>query len=151
MNDKKHFLTVEFPKLVEGLDPNTVAKFGLMTPQHMVEHLAVIIKISIKRTGEPENPPTPRQLGFQRFVKNGAVFQYRPSTKTAADLPPLKYATYEEAVTQIPVAINRFYDHFEANPDAISYLNFMGEMNFEDLELLHYMHVRHHASQFGLI
>lgn len=151
MSDKKQFLTVDFPKMVESLDPNTVANFGLMTPQHMVEHLTSIIKVSIKRQGEPENPMTPKQLGFQRFVKNGAIMQHRPSQKTAADLPALRYDSYESAAAQIKVATDRFYAHFEANPDAISYLIFTGEIGFEDLELLHYMHCRYHAWQFGLI
>ncbi len=151
MTDKKKFLTVDFPALITNLDPSTVPSFGLMTAQHAVEHLLGLIKMTTQRNGEPENPPTERQLGFKQFIENGAVMQYRPSNKTKADLPPLKYESYAEAATETSKAIQAFYDHFEANPDFLAYAFFMGELDFKSLELLHYMHIRHHLWQFRLI
>ncbi len=149
MNEKKTFLLQEFPALIAELREDTTPNFGLMSAQRMVEHLAMVIKSSVKRYGEPENPPTERQLGFKRFIEKGAVMKHRPSTKTKADLSPLKYETYPEAVSQIPVAIERFYHHFEAQPDFISYSPFWGELSFEELEHLHFMHTRYHLWQFG--
>ena len=149
--NKKQFLTEELPKLLQNLKADTKARFGLMTPQHMIEHITVGIKSSIKRRAEPENSPTKRQMGFQKFIANGAIFQHRPSDKTKADLPDLKYSSLEEALEQIPVAIHRFYDHFEANPNWKSYSSFMGELSYEQLELFHYMHLRYHCWQFGLL
>ena len=64
MNKTYHdFLKNEVPTLLEKLTPETEAKFGLMTPQHMVEHLTVSAKSILKRHGEPEAPPTKGQLG----------------------------------------------------------------------------------------
>lgn len=148
---KKEFLTQELPKLLKNLEADTEANFGLMTPQHMVEHLTSTTKYSIKVVGEAENPPTKGQLGFQKFIANGAVLTHRPSDKTKADLPELKYASLEEAVAQVYVAVERFYNHFEANPDFRPYNPFFGELDFERLELFHYQHFRYHCWQFGLI
>ena len=149
--DKKTFLTVEVPKLLAQLKADSPANFGLMTAQHMVEHLTYSAKSTNKRYGEPEGEPTERQLGFKRFIDNGAVFKHRPSDKTAADLPDYKYGSLEEALEHIPEAINRFYNHFEANPGFKAFSPFMGELNFEELEQFHYSHFRYHLWQFGLL
>ncbi len=148
---KKEFLSQELPKLLQKLQPDTEPNFGLMTPQHMIEHISYVVKMSIKRAGEPENPPTKGQLGFKNFIANGAILKHRPSDKTKADLPALKYASFEEALAQVPIAVERFYSHFEANPDFIPYNPFFGELTFAELELFHYQHLRYHAWQFGLL
>ena len=148
---KKEFLSEELPKLLKTLSENTEPNFGLMTPQHMVEHISGVVKMSVKRYGEPEESPTKAQLGFKKFLQSGAVMQHRPSDKTKADLPELRYGSLEEAIEQVSVAINRFYNHFEANPDFKSYHAFMGELSFEELELFHYQHLRYHCWQFGLV
>lgn len=150
--NKRDFLINELPKILENLSPETEGNFGLMTPQHMVEHLTWAIKTTAKKyEGERESPPNKRQLGFQKFIRNGSVLQHRPSDKTKADLPPLKYSSLEEAISFIPESVQRFYDFWDANQDYRPYLSFMGEMPFEDLELFHYMHFRFHLWQFGLI
>ena len=149
--DRKEFLTKELPNLLVNLNNNTVPTFGLMTPQHMIEHLTWIIKSSVKRYGEPEGAPTEKQLGFKRFIQKGAIFEHRPNKKTKADLPELKYPSLEKAMEQLPIAIDRFYTHFEAQPDFKSFSPIMGELSFQELELFHFMHVRYHLWQFGLL
>ncbi len=149
--NKKEFLTQQVPELLKNLKADTEPAFGLMTPQHMIEHLTLVVKTSIKRYGEPEAEPSKRQLGFKRFIDKGAILQHRPSDKTKADLPKLKYSSLEEAAAQISVAVNRFYDHFENNPGFKAYSPFMGELTFEELELFHYQHYRYHLWQFGLL
>jgi hypothetical protein len=149
--EHKAFLVNEIPKLLELLEENAPPRFGLMTPQHMVEHLSYTMKGVLARHGEVQDPPTKGQLGFKKFIQNGAIFQYRPSDKTKADLPKLKYATFEEAKADLVKAVQRFYDHFEANPDFKCYNDFLGELDFDELSLFEYMHFRHHFYQFGLI
>lgn len=154
MNDtstKKHFLTSEVMELLKKLKSDTKPAFGLMTAQHMVEHLSWTLKGCTKRVGEVENPPTKGQLGFQRFIEKGAILQHRPSDKTKADLPELKFENLEEAIEQVKVAIERFYVHFESNPNFKCYNKFFGELGFDQLELFNYNHYRYHLWQFGLI
>ena len=150
--NKKDFLLSEFPALLKNLTPETEGNFGLMTPQHMVEHLVKVMKgLANKYEGERETPANKRQLGMQGFIKSGAVLSYRPSEKTKADLPALKYGSLEEAVAEIPAAVQRFYDFWDADPSYVPYAPFMGEVSFEHLELFNYMHVRYHLWQFSLI
>lgn len=149
--NKKEFLTKQLPQLIANLQPDTVPHFGLMTAQHMVEHLIWVTKSSAKRYGEPEGPPTRGQLGFRKFIDRGAIFEHRPKNKTKADLPPLKYDSLAEAVGHISEAVDRFYNQFESDPSFKAYSPMMGELSFEDLELFHYQHFRYHFWQFGLL
>jgi oxepin-CoA hydrolase/3-oxo-5,6-dehydrosuberyl-CoA semialdehyde dehydrogenase len=149
--ERKTFLKDEVLELLQNLQPNTIPSFGLMTPQHMIEHLTWITKSSIKNYGEPEGELTKGQLSFKRFINNGAVFKHRPSDKTKADLPTLKYGSLEEAIKQIPIAIERFYNYGDAHPDTLIYNPMMGQLSFEEIEIFHYQHFRYHFWQFGLI
>jgi len=150
-NDKREFLTMQVPQLLTNLTDSAEAKFGLMTPQHMVEHLTWVTKSSLTRHGEPEAEPTDSQMYFRKFMDKGAVFKHRPTEKTAADLPKLKYGSLAEAVEQVPDAVDRLYQTFEQNPDFKTFNPMMGEFTFEDQELFHYQHFKYHFYQFGLI
>jgi len=150
-DDKREFLTMQVPQILTNLSENSEAKFGLMTPQHMVEHLTWVTKSSLGRHGEPEAEPTKSQLFFRKFIDKGAVFKHRPTDKTIADLPDLKYGSLAEAIEKVPDAVDRLYQTFEQNPDFKTYNPMMGEFTFEDQELFHYQHFKYHFYQFGLI
>ena len=149
---KRDFLTTEFPKLLNNLSPNSKANFGLMTPQHMVEHLIGAIESATEKyEGEREKPATEQQLGMQQFIKSGCVLSHRPSDKTKADLPPLKHASLEEAISLVPKAVQKYYAFQDANSNYIPYAYYMGEVSFEEVELFHFMHIQYHLWQFGLL
>ena len=150
--NKRDFLTDKFLKLLNTLKPDTKANFGLMTPQHMVEHLVGALEsATVKYEGERVNPATEQQLGMQKFIESGSVLVHRPSDKTAADLPPLNHSSLEEAISLVPQAVQEFYDLHETNPDYIPYASYLGEVSFDSVEMFHYMHIRYHLWQFGLL
>ncbi|MEL6865492.1 MAG: hypothetical protein AAFP19_13785 [Bacteroidota bacterium] len=148
---KQHFLVEEVPVLLNQLEADRIPQFGLMTPQHMVEHLVYTTKSSVKDYCPPPAELNKRQTGFRKFIENGAIFQHRPSNKTKADLPQLKYTSLEEAIEFIPQAIERFYSHFKDDPTRICFHPFMGQLDFEGLELFHFQHFRYHLWQFKLL
>jgi len=150
--NKREFLTNTFPALLNSLTLDTKANFGLMTPQHMVEHLIMALgSATTKFEGERIKPATEQQLGMQKFIQSGSVLVHRPSKKTKADLPPLKYASLEEAITNIPDTVEKYYAFKDNNPDYTPYASFMGEVSYEDVELFHYMHIKYHLWQFNLL
>ena len=145
------FLTNRAISLLKNLRADTLPNFGLMTAQHMVEHLIYTTKSSIKDYGAAPMEPTKGQLGFRKFINNGAKLEHYPSDKTVEDLPKLRFGSLEEAIDNIPTAVQRFYDHFSNNKKAICFNPMMGELNFEELELFHEQHYRYHFWQFGLL
>ena len=146
----QEYLKNEVPKRLARLTEDTTPQFGIMTPQHMVEHLILMTKLSVRQYGDPSETPTEGQKKFKAFIEKGANFEYRPSNKTTADLPKLKYSSLKEALDNYPGGINGFYTHFEKEPDYLSYNAIQGALGFEDLEFLHYRHFEYHLNQFGL-
>lgn len=108
--NKREFLTNEFTPLLKKLSPDTAPNFGLMTSQHMVEHLIGALQSTIvKFEGERENPANEKQLGMQQFIRSGSVITHKPSDKTAADLPALKNASLDAAIALVPKAVQDLY------------------------------------------
>ncbi len=141
----------EVPALLSKLTPDTEARFGLMTAQHMVEHILNDGNYMYHRLGEVLSPPTEKQLGFQKFIDNGVQMKHRPSDKTKADLPELKFDSLEAAVAEVAALTQNFYAHFDENPDFKVYNKFMGELGFEKVELFFSQHWRYHLWQFKLL
>jgi len=149
--DRRKFMLEDVPALLSSLDPDTEPRFGLMTAQHMVEHILNDGKYMYHRLGEPDGPPTEKQLGFQKFIDNGVQMKHRPSDKTKADLPDLKFESMEAAVAEVSDLVKKFYAHFDAHPDFKIYNSFMGEIPFEKVELFFSQHWRYHLWQFKLL
>lgn len=151
-NSKRDFLTHKFPEHLKTLGSDTKANFGLMTAQHMVEHLiGALGSATTKHEGERINPVTEQQLGMQKFIQSGSVLVHRPSDKSKADLPPLNYLSLEEAISNVPEAVQKYYAFQDDNPDYKPYASYMGEVSHEDVELFQYMHIKYHLWQFSLL
>ncbi|HAS47046.1 MAG TPA: hypothetical protein DCS93_41565 [Microscillaceae bacterium] len=145
----KMFLTQQVPQMLEGLEADTKPGWGMMTAQHMLEHLAKITKSSIKSYGSPPAEPTEGQQKFKAFVNSGIPFRKNDSKKGKLD--DLYYGTFEEAKSAVVEAVNRFFKAFEQNPDLQPYNPIMGALSFEELQSFHHRHFRHHFVQFGLL
>ena len=148
----KDFLTTELPTMLRNLSGDQAPNFGLMTAQHMVEHLIYVTKTLSRRVGEPTAEQSKSQHYFRKFINAGCPFEYRPKEGVSeADLKALRSASIEEAIQGLEAATAQFYAIFESNPDHKSYNPMMGEFNLAELELFNYQHGRWHAHQFGLI
>ena len=144
------YLFEKVPQLAEKLTTDHKASFGLMTPQHMIEHLIWITKGTAKDFGEAPQELTKGQLGFMKFINNGAHFKYFESDKTEKDLPKLKYDSLEEAKENLPIALNRL-KNFLAEPRETIYHPMMGNLTPDQLATFHYQHYKWHLErQFGL-
>ena len=151
VTDKKKFLTDEVLRLLKELKEDASPSFGIMTAQHMVEHLIYITRSSVKDHGKPQKELTKEQLFFRKFIESGAVFKHHPSEQTKKDLPQLKYDSLSEAVEQIALVIDDFYNHYKTDAICINYHPVIGNYNFKEIELFHFQHYRYHLWQFGLI
>jgi len=72
----KDFLVNEVPELFKNLKEDTKPSFGIMTPQHMVEHLTWITKVTTTRKGVPEGEPLENKM--QKFFDKGCIFKHMP-------------------------------------------------------------------------
>ena len=148
MNEKKIYLKETVPQLLEKLTSEMEPSFGVMTPQHMVEHLIWVTKSSVKNFGPPPEELPSNQLKFMKFIEGGANFEYRAKDITREDLDPPRMENLSAAIAEIPNAIDRMYQH---NEDHIFYNPMMGKLTIDDLETFHSSHFKWHLEeQFGL-
>ena len=146
------FLKEEFPLLLQQIQPDMQPVWGIMSPQHMVEHLSGTIIISDGRfpmeamyDAEKLNKNYQFILGGQRRLKRNTKAPVLPPEPL-----PLRFADLEEAKTKLLSSLDKFFAHYEANPDDKQMHPAFGMLNFEDWAYFHAIHCQYHLDQFGL-
>ena len=151
---KSHFIQKQaLGKLGNELEEDTKAIWGVMSAQHMVEHLAEIFRISIE--DHPYGLITPEEdlYKYRRFM-----LSHRPIKRFAnyPGLPPraladLKFHSIAEALQDLSTKIDAFYQFYNQNPDIRIIHPYFGNLNGWEWEVFHYKHMIHHLTQFGLL
>ncbi|MFC5624516.1 DUF1569 domain-containing protein [Algoriphagus winogradskyi] len=140
-------------KKLKALEANTKAEFGIMTPQHMVEHLTLTVKISYGRIKIPEFEPSEKQL-FQKRALLDSTMEFprgvlAPNMK-AGELLPLRNSSLDEAKKQLIESLTGYTTFFNSSPDASSVHPRFGKLNYSEWEKFHPKHFKHHFGQFGI-
>ena len=139
-------------KKLSSLNEESQAEFGMMTAQHMVEHLTITLKLASGRIAYPPFTPSEQQLEWKEallftpmeFPKGIKA----PGIKTH-ELMPLKYPSLQEAKIQLLKAIREYNTFFEENPDGLTNHPRFGMLNHQEWELFHPKHFKHHLGQFN--
>lgn len=142
----------QFLKQIEVLKKDDIALWGKMTPQHMVEHLILAVKMSNGKLNlECFNPPE-KIPALKRFLMSS-----RPLPKLfinpviGAELFPLENSSLGEAKEKLKEEIDNYNSFFQNNTNAKTMNVTFGELNKEEWDVFHKKHFEHHLSQFGLL
>ncbi len=142
----------QFLKQIEVLKKDDKALWGKMTPQHMVEHLILAVKMSNGKLNlECFNPPE-KIPALKRFLMSS-----RPLPKLfinpviGAELFPLENSSLGEAKEKLKEEIDNYNSFFQNNTNAKTMNVTFGELNKEEWDVFHKKHFEHHLSQFGLL
>lgn len=137
---------------IAGLTKDTLAQFGIMTPQHMVEHLTLTVKISYGRIKLPEFEPNEKQLAQKQALIYSEI-EFPKGIKAPGigeKLLDLRYENLEIAKSELLKSIDDYNHHFaEFLKDQTIHPRF-GKLNHEEWERFHKKHFQHHLSQFGI-
>ncbi|MBR9756626.1 MAG: phenylacetic acid degradation bifunctional protein PaaZ [Algicola sp.] len=136
------------------LTAETKPKWGIMTPQHMVEHLEYTYKIT---SGEIQDfeVATPEKIldkvraslyNYDKFPQNAQFPQLEKDKLDALQHPDL-----ETAIAKFKAQREKYIEFFKENPDAKLKNLVFGELNRYESYLLERKHLNHHFEQFGLI
>ena len=130
------------------------AGWGSMTPQHMVEHIEMAMRIA---SGEVQNfeIATPAEhLDKYREM----IFSHKPMPKmhkhplmrkdSNEDLIHVDLATAKQKLLE---AYDKYETYFRENPDAKTKNAVFGIMDKFEWDLMHEKHLNHHFEQFGLL
>ncbi len=133
------------------LHTTTAAQFGILTPQHMVEHLILTVKMSAGRIPIPEFLPNEKQLA----QKQALLFKDIPFPRgvKAPGLPDtlldLRFPDLETAKAELIKSWDADQLLFKENPTKQTFHPRFGLLNFDEWERFHAKHMDHHLGQFG--
>jgi hypothetical protein len=138
---------------LEKLTADTPASFGIMTPQHMLEHLTLTVKISYDRIRVPDFEPS-EELKLQKTALLDTEMEFPKGLKApgmkGVELLPLKNANLSEAKEQLLSSIEAYHTYFASNPNATTVHPRFGKLTFAEWERFHTKHFKHHFGQFGI-
>lgn len=137
-------------KLTEQSKP----KWGIMTPQHMVEHVEYTYKIASGELQDFEITTPEKYLeklqdslyNYEKFPTNSNFPHLEKDT-----LGSLIHPDLETAITKFLQQRDRYLDFFTQNPDAVLKNLVFGELNKYQWYLLERKHLNHHFEQFNLL
>ena len=137
-------------KISEGSKP----KWGLMTPQHMLEHLEYTYKIASGEIQDFEIATPEKYLdithdslyNFEKFPQNSRFPQLEKDT-----LAPLVHPDLQTAKDKFLEQRFKYLAFFQENPDAVLKNLVFGELNKYESYLLERKHLNHHFEQFDLL
>ncbi|WP_158975394.1 phenylacetic acid degradation bifunctional protein PaaZ [Cellulophaga sp. L1A9] len=143
-------ITESLAKLTEASKP----KWGIMTPQHMIEHLDFTYKIA---AGEVQDFDIATPEKILEKVHN-SLYDYEPFPKNSQfpllekdTLAPLQYPDLQTAIESLIKNRNGYLSYFKENPETKLKNLIFGELNKYEWYLLERKHLNHHFEQFGLI
>jgi len=139
---------------LSALKEDTKSKWGMMTPQHMMEHLEYTYKIA---SGEIQDfeIATPSTIldkvhnslwNYDKFPKNSQFPQLEKDT-----LEPLKHPDLATAIEKFKAQREKYLEFFKENPEAKLKNLVFGELNKYESYLLERKHLNHHFEQFHLL
>ena len=139
---------------LNNLDEKAKPKWGMMTPQHMVEHLEMGLRIA---TGEISNfeVSTPEEYlekvqetlyNYEKMPKG-----YKMPLMKKDELEELKHQSLDEAKKALLEAYDNYKEFFRENPDITTKNAVFGELTSFEWKLLNRKHFNHHFEQFGLL
>ena len=159
MGQKKQQTFIEMTEakieeLVSKLKPEMIPKWGIMTPQHMLEQLEYTYKIAAGelqdfdiKTPEKYLEQTQDSLyNYEKFPENSSFPHLEKDT-----LKSLTHPDLDTAIAKLLHQRDRYLDFFTQNPDGILKNLVFGHLNKYQWYLLERKHLNHHFEQFNLL
>jgi len=139
--------------LLEKLDEDTKPKWGLMTAQHLVEHLEFFTRMAL---GEVETEITTPEKYLEKY--QDSLWNYKPMPREfkhpmleKGKTEELRFENLAEAKKAYLTAYDRYEQFFKDNPEATTANTVFGMLDRYHWYLLNRKHLNHHFEQFGLI
>jgi len=137
---------------LKTLSPNQEANWGIMTPQHMIEHLIVSMKMSNGGFIIPCRTPKEQIEQYKEVVLNPEIDMQKGIKAGGMEgLLDLRFPSVEAAIEKLESEIDKFHQYFNDNPGILVVNPVVDEIGYEDWVIFHNKHFKHHLAQFDLI
>jgi oxepin-CoA hydrolase/3-oxo-5,6-dehydrosuberyl-CoA semialdehyde dehydrogenase len=143
----------ELNELLNTLTEDTLPKWGVMRPQNMVEHLALVTehtngkRIAAQRTTEDEAKAAKQII----IYSDAEIPQGLKSPLAGEGADPFRFSNLDEAKQDLNKQLDDFETYFKRNPSATPVQPRFGPLTYNEWVILHNKHFTHHFKQFGLM
>ena len=140
-------------KPLNYLTESSKPMWGIMTPQHMVEHLIQAVQLSNGKLTNNEcmNPPEKLKV-LKRFLLSPRPLPKNfVNTVIGPELKPLINNSLADAIKKLNDELDHIENYFTKNPEAKPINPTFGPLNKEEWIKFHIKHFNHHFEQFGLM
>ena len=141
-------------EILRKLQPADKPEFGAMTPQHMVEHLAFVVRFSNGKEPQQHHYTTDKQEKIKAFVidtDKDIPIGFKYPVLPTEGLPTLKHSGLSNAIDNLKIELNEFDNYFLKHPSDKPINPTMGELNYNEWVRFHNRHFAHHFKQFRLL
>jgi oxepin-CoA hydrolase/3-oxo-5,6-dehydrosuberyl-CoA semialdehyde dehydrogenase len=140
-------------KALQNLKSDTPANWGMMSAQHMVEHLVFHFRTAIGQIETQIVTPEEKIEKWQESLWNyiGMPKDYKHPKLNPDSVMPLEFKNLEEAKTALLATWDEYQSFFKSNPGIKTNNAVFGALDKVHWDLLGRKHFHHHFSQFGLI
>jgi len=150
--ERDDFFENQIYKYLDLLTEKTIAVWGLMKSQHMVEHLIGTLLLSQGEFKVPAAIPKEKQGRARAFLLSDQPLTRNISFPNSnGSLKPLMFDNIKMAKHELIKTVKTTMDYFESNPNAQADHPYGGSLGFNEWMVFHYKHFVHHFKQFGLI
>lgn len=151
--DQVHFLEVTTFELLGKLKVDDQPLWGMMTPQHMVEHLIFIQENSLGIREVAQITPEDKLPKFQAFLRSNYGFSrnFKFAILPENNLLDLRYESLEEAIVQLKEITNQLLVYINQNEFEYTDHPYYGQLDKNDTILFQFKHNMHHLMQFDLV
>ena len=145
--------TSELNNILNKLQPNAKPLWGKMSPQHIVEHLAMAVRISTGRINSKFYSTVEEAEKIKsRVIHSDAELTQGVKNPILGDEPPaLVYPDMQTAVSELHKEIEHFKNYYSVNQNVKHTQPRMGELGHKEWLTLHSKHFTHHFKQYGLL
>ena len=136
------------------LTENARVNWGIMTPQHMVEHLEQQFRFGAAEKGDFEIlTPVEHLDKFREAVFNHKPFpnEHKHPLMKVGQNEDLMHPDLQTAKQKLIQAYDAYEHYFKENPDARTKNVVFGMMDKFEWDLLSTKHFNHHFEQFGIL
>lgn len=146
------FLRQQVPVLLARLDPAQAPVWGLMSAQHMVEHLAGAARLSAGHYQLPAPEPGAQFDPTHARLLADAPFSRHIRNPLLPALPrPLRLPSLAAAAAELLLTMDGFFTYHAQHPAAAPVHPLFGPLSFAEWRVFHFKHFGHHFLQFGLL
>jgi hypothetical protein len=143
----------ELNRLLDNLFEDTEAQWGLMRPQHMIEHLVKTLEFSNGKLQVAQKATEQEaKLAKESFIYTDMEMPKGLKSSLLGDVPaPFRFPGLHDAKWNLNNELDEFNNYFENNSSATFIHPRLGSLNYEEWIILHNKHFTHHFKQFGLL